>query len=31
VFELIVDEVGVSLRYARVQITKANRTSTSHE
>jgi single-strand DNA-binding protein len=29
--ELVVDEIGVSLRYARVQITKTNRTSTSHE
>lgn len=29
--ELVVDEVGVSLRYATVQITKTNRTSTSHE
>jgi single-strand DNA-binding protein len=25
--ELVVDEIGASLRYARVQITKANRTS----
>jgi single-strand DNA-binding protein len=29
--ELVVDEVGVSLRYATVQITKTIRTSTSHE
>jgi single-strand DNA-binding protein len=29
--ELVVDEIGVSLRYARVQITKTTRTSTSYE
>jgi single-strand DNA-binding protein len=29
--ELVVDEIGVSLRYATVQITKTNRTSSSHE
>jgi single-strand DNA-binding protein len=29
--ELVADEVGVSLRYATVQITKTNRTNTSHE
>ena len=29
--ELVVDEIGVSLRYARVQITKTTRTSSSHE
>jgi single-strand DNA-binding protein len=29
--ELQVDEIGVSLRYATVQITKTNRTNTSHE
>lgn len=29
--ELVVDEIGVSLRYATVQITKSTRTSTSHE
>jgi single-strand DNA-binding protein len=29
--ELVVEEVGVSLRYARVQITKTTRTATSHE
>jgi single-strand DNA-binding protein len=29
--ELVVDEIGVSLRYATVQITKATRNSTSHE
>jgi single-strand DNA-binding protein len=29
--ELVVDEIGVSLRYATVQITKTNRTNTSHE
>jgi single-strand DNA-binding protein len=29
--ELVVDEIGVSLRYAKVQITKTNHTSTSHE
>jgi single-strand DNA-binding protein len=29
--ELVVDEVGVSLRYATVQITKTNRSSTSHD
>jgi single-strand DNA-binding protein len=29
--ELVVDEVGVSLRYATIQVTKTNRTSTSHE
>jgi single-strand DNA-binding protein len=29
--ELVADEVGVSLRYATVQITKSTRTSSSHE
>jgi single-strand DNA-binding protein len=29
--ELVVDEIGVSLRYSTVQITKTNRNSTSHE
>jgi single-strand DNA-binding protein len=29
--ELVVDEIGVSLRYARVQITKTTRTSSSDE
>jgi single-strand DNA-binding protein len=29
--ELVADEVGVSLRYATVQITKTTRTSSSHE
>ena len=29
--ELVVDEIGVSLRYATVQITKTTRISTSHE
>jgi single-strand DNA-binding protein len=29
--ELQVDEIGVSLRYARAQITKTNSTTSSHE